>query len=229
MPVRECAGPIDQSPFPRPTACVRSPGPCCRSSSTRKSHGRQPRSAPGREAEQKITYLLEMSSRDDLRPPRQPAVPFQVNPRGNPLPRTQLVPTPGRGGRVSLGRAKTGAVRNGRSTSIARNLRHGSPAWPARRRATTSSKDRPTPVCGLSASACSGNFSASALGGALLASAVQRCWELGATRVWLRTSSHDHPHALQNYLARGFTLVSQTSSAAKSALRIGMFGLRAME
>ncbi len=45
MPVRECAGPIDQSPFPRPTACVRSPGPCCRSSSTRKSHGRQPRSA----------------------------------------------------------------------------------------------------------------------------------------------------------------------------------------
>jgi GNAT superfamily N-acetyltransferase len=42
------------------------------------------------------------------------------------------------------------------------------------------------------------------LGGSLLTRAVQRAWEAGARRVWLHTSSLDHPHALANYLARGF-------------------------
>jgi ribosomal protein S18 acetylase RimI-like enzyme len=42
------------------------------------------------------------------------------------------------------------------------------------------------------------------LGGYLLTRAVQRAWDAGAQRVWLHTSSLDHPHALANYLARGF-------------------------
>ena len=42
------------------------------------------------------------------------------------------------------------------------------------------------------------------LGGHLLTAAVQRAWEKGASRVWLHTSSRDHPHALANYQARGF-------------------------
>lgn len=42
------------------------------------------------------------------------------------------------------------------------------------------------------------------LGGFMLADAVERAWSLGAHRVWLHTCSFDHPHAIQNYLDRGF-------------------------
>ena len=53
------------------------------------------------------------------------------------------------------------------------------------------------------------------LGGHLLTVGVERAWApteadedvgggMGATRVWLHTCTHDHPHALRNYTARGF-------------------------
>ncbi len=42
------------------------------------------------------------------------------------------------------------------------------------------------------------------LGGHLLTQAVQRAWDAGATRVWVHTSTLDHPSALPNYLKRGF-------------------------
>lgn len=44
------------------------------------------------------------------------------------------------------------------------------------------------------------------LGGHLLAAAVRRAWEMGAARVTVNTCSLDHPAALGNYLARGFTV-----------------------
>lgn len=44
------------------------------------------------------------------------------------------------------------------------------------------------------------------LGGYLLSAAVTRAFDSGAVRVWLHTSSRDHPHALSNYQARGFTI-----------------------
>jgi GNAT superfamily N-acetyltransferase len=44
------------------------------------------------------------------------------------------------------------------------------------------------------------------LGAALLGAAAHRGWALSPNRVWLHTSSHDHPHALANYLARGFRI-----------------------
>jgi GNAT superfamily N-acetyltransferase len=49
-------------------------------------------------------------------------------------------------------------------------------------------------------------FTGRGLGGYLLTQAVERAWTLGARRVWLHTCSFDHPAALQNYLARGFTI-----------------------
>ncbi len=49
------------------------------------------------------------------------------------------------------------------------------------------------------------------MGGPLLSEAVSRCWAMGANRIWLNTCSHDHPHALNNYLARGFTLMRKRS------------------
>lgn len=48
------------------------------------------------------------------------------------------------------------------------------------------------------------NFIGRGLGGYLLTEAVRRAWAIGASRVWLHTSSRDHPHALANYQARGF-------------------------
>jgi GNAT superfamily N-acetyltransferase len=42
------------------------------------------------------------------------------------------------------------------------------------------------------------------LGGPLLVDAVRTAWDLGPSRVWLHTCTEDHPHALANYLARGF-------------------------
>ena len=39
----------------------------------------------------------------------------------------------------------------------------------------------------------------------LLSSAVRDAWAWGPRRVWLHTCTLDHPNALPNYLARGFT------------------------
>jgi GNAT superfamily N-acetyltransferase len=39
----------------------------------------------------------------------------------------------------------------------------------------------------------------------LLSSAVRDAWQLMPQRVWLHTCTLDHPNALPNYIARGFT------------------------
>jgi ribosomal protein S18 acetylase RimI-like enzyme len=49
-------------------------------------------------------------------------------------------------------------------------------------------------------------FQGRGLGGHLLTDATVRAWQAGATRVWLHTSSLDHPAALSNYLKRGFSV-----------------------
>jgi GNAT superfamily N-acetyltransferase len=45
------------------------------------------------------------------------------------------------------------------------------------------------------------------LGTLLLTRAVEEAWALGTSRVWLHTSTLDHPAALPNYLKRGFKQV----------------------
>jgi len=42
------------------------------------------------------------------------------------------------------------------------------------------------------------------LGGGLLSAATRQALDGGARRVWLHTATDDHPHALSNYLARGY-------------------------
>ena len=44
------------------------------------------------------------------------------------------------------------------------------------------------------------------LGKYLLSVALEEAWALGPSRVWLHTSSLDHPSALSNYLARGLKI-----------------------
>lgn len=48
------------------------------------------------------------------------------------------------------------------------------------------------------------SFLGRGLGKYLLTAAVERAFELGATRVWLHTCTLDHPAALPNYVKRGF-------------------------
>ena len=46
---------------------------------------------------------------------------------------------------------------------------------------------------------------------------------MGASRVWLTTCSHDHPHALKNYLARGFQLFNETTGPANAPRESALF------
>jgi len=56
------------------------------------------------------------------------------------------------------------------------------------------------------------DFIGRGLGGALLTDAANRAWESGARRVWLHTCTLDHPGALANYQARGFSLFRTVES-----------------
>jgi GNAT superfamily N-acetyltransferase len=49
-------------------------------------------------------------------------------------------------------------------------------------------------------------FLSRGFGGVLLTHALGEAWNMNPARVWVHTCSLDHPAALQNYLARGFTL-----------------------
>ncbi len=52
----------------------------------------------------------------------------------------------------------------------------------------------------------------------LLSSAVRDAWALGPERVWLHTCTLDHPNALPNYVARGFTPYRTETYEVDSAL-----------
>ena len=52
-------------------------------------------------------------------------------------------------------------------------------------------------------------FVGKGLGGPLLTAAVRRGWEVGASKVWLRTCCHDYPNARHNYEARGFKVTEE--------------------
>lgn len=62
-------------------------------------------------------------------------------------------------------------------------------------------------------------FIGQGLGGYLLTQATTRAWGMGAESVWLSTCSHDHPHALQNYLDRGYQLTGQTEGPVNPVRR----------
>ena len=50
------------------------------------------------------------------------------------------------------------------------------------------------------------SFIGRGLGTELLAAAVDRAWQLAERRIWVHTCTLDHPSALPNYQARGFTI-----------------------
>ena len=62
-------------------------------------------------------------------------------------------------------------------------------------------------------------FTGKGLGRLLLTAAVDRAWELGATRVWLHTCSLDHPAAIPNYLKGGFVVTRTEEYPVPSTAR----------
>lgn len=58
-------------------------------------------------------------------------------------------------------------------------------------------------------------FLSQGLGSHLLTVAIERAWQMGATRVHLDTCSLDHPNALGNYQRRGFRLYKQDVSSVE--------------
>jgi GNAT superfamily N-acetyltransferase len=53
-------------------------------------------------------------------------------------------------------------------------------------------------------------FVGKGLGGGLLSAAIENAWGTETNRVWVHTSSLDHPYALKNYQARGFQIYRET-------------------
>ncbi|MCB1645485.1 MAG: GNAT family N-acetyltransferase [Pseudomonadales bacterium] len=54
-------------------------------------------------------------------------------------------------------------------------------------------------------------FIGEGLGRPFLEDAIRTAWQAGGERVWLHTCSLDHPNALPNYLARGFSIFREES------------------
>jgi GNAT superfamily N-acetyltransferase len=60
-------------------------------------------------------------------------------------------------------------------------------------------------------------YAGQGLGGRLLTAAVERAWEIAGTgQVYVHTCTSDHPAALQNYLARGFTVEREVTDVEES-------------
>ena len=51
------------------------------------------------------------------------------------------------------------------------------------------------------------------LGAGLLSVATREAFAFGARRVWLHTATDDHPHALPNYIARGYRVYREEALA----------------
>ena len=61
------------------------------------------------------------------------------------------------------------------------------------------------------------DFIGQGLGGHMLTLAVEQAWRKRPSRVWLHTSNFDHPHALENYQARGFRIFKKETLTDYSA------------
>lgn len=173
----------------------------------------------------KTTYTLEMRRPDDLRPKRVDMPGLRVERMAVPAPEYNkflhvVVGAPYRwGGRGDWGPKEWRAyvARDGLETWVA--YVGASPAG------YVEMEKGPAGDVFIYCFGLLPAFIGQGLGGHLLTVAVEHAWApvetdgdvgggMGATLVWLRTCSHDHPHALKNYLARGFQLVQTEQTPA---------------
>ena len=155
----------------------------------------------------KTTYLLEMTEREAYRPPAPSSEAVEIRRVEEPCPELnwflhELVGHPHRwGGREGWGRLDWEAY-------VSRPVLE---TWVAYRRGAPIGyfelERRPDRSVRIQCFGLAPRYVGRGFGRWLLGAAVERSWELTDVRVWLGTCSHDHPHALRNYLARGFRVV----------------------
>ena len=175
----------------------------------------------------KTTYYLEMGYREDLKPSRRSTTPLDFVRVEIPCPEYnwflhQAVGVEFRwGGREDWGRQEWTAYVDRPELETWVAYVSGTPAGYCE---LQREEDGSVQIV------CIGlrrQFFAQGLGGVLLTKAVDRAWEMGATRVWLKTCSHDHENAMRNYLARGFKLTDEKLTPANPLLTSELFGGRA--
>jgi GNAT superfamily N-acetyltransferase len=171
----------------------------------------------------KTTYRLEMSSGKDLRPAGRPSVDFEFRRVELACPEFnwflhQAVGVEFRwGGRQDWGRQEwtTYVDRPQLETWVAYVT--GTPAGYSELEKQDDGSVR------IECFGLRRPFFGEGLGGAVLTRVIERCWEMGANRVWLTTCSHDHPHARHNYQARGFKIIDETVGEPNHQLESALF------
>lgn len=170
----------------------------------------------GTDGNEVITYYLEMTGAEDLRPARPPAQPFAVR-------RAELAfPALNRFFYTEVGRAyswtkrlpwtaeqwQAWVERPGMQTWI--GYVQGTPAgyFELDEQREDGKKQVELAYFGLLPP-----FVGLGVGGALLTEAIRRAWALGPQRVWVHTCTLDHPAALPNYQKRGFRIYDQKRNA----------------
>jgi GNAT superfamily N-acetyltransferase len=150
------------------------------------------------------TTYLEMASRDDLRPARPGAIPFQLVRVEIPCPElnrflyTAVGPRWWWYSRLSWDYARWLAYLDRPDLETWVAYVSGTPAgyYELERQHAAAVE---IVYFGLLP-----RFIGKGLGGALLTAAITRAWDMGAARIWVHTCTLDHPQALPNYQARGF-------------------------
>jgi ribosomal protein S18 acetylase RimI-like enzyme len=152
---------------------------------------------------------LELRSLDDLRPARSPAEPVELVRRPR-LPAVEYLQLYALVGELWLWRDRLVWARDELERYLASPDVH---IWTAHVKGATAGyfelrqhADRSVEVMyfGLAPA-----FFGRGIGGWLLTRAVEEAFALGAPRIVLNTCTLDAPQALPNYLARGFTIVSE--------------------
>ena len=173
--------------------------------------------------EQKLTTYLEMSDPADLRPKRVRLAGLEirqveiVSPEFNWFLH-QVVGTEFRwGGREKWGRTEWAAYADRPELETWVAYVKGTPAGYCEMEKQTDGGVE-IKMFGLLA-----QFLGQGLGGHLLTEVVERAWVIGANRVWLHTCTHDHEHALGNYLARGFKVTDKKVGPANRAYESVLF------
>jgi GNAT superfamily N-acetyltransferase len=156
-----------------------------------------------------VVTCLEMTSPDQLVPGRPPPAPFELEAVGRaaaPILRSTYV-------RVWEALASGGRMGWSDAQWDEELSRPGVRAWLARVGGAIAGivelEAEQNGAVGIVVFGLVSEFVGKGFGGAFLTQAVETAWKLTSQgeptrRVWVQTSSEDHPHALPNYERRGF-------------------------